>query len=176
VPSSRPAPSLAPAWPHHETKSASIRRCWAWTWSTSASEGELEAARSARGFGSRAKAAARLDLEVSAGWVSPSSRGLWDSDALPPVLLARQGARQVKGWGGGQRTVRWICDSLVANDMVSRFTFCSKPPPIPNATDCKLKPAFTTASRISSIVCEQGTATDVVSAPPIVHASEIGQR
>jgi hypothetical protein len=39
------------------------------------------------GFGkppleSRAKAEARLDLEVSAGWVNPSSRGLWGGDAL----------------------------------------------------------------------------------------------
>jgi hypothetical protein len=31
---------------------------------------------------SRAKAAARLDLEVSTGWMSPSSRGLWGGDAL----------------------------------------------------------------------------------------------
>ena len=31
---------------------------------------------------SRAKAAARLDLEVSAGWVSLSSRDLWGGDAL----------------------------------------------------------------------------------------------
>jgi hypothetical protein len=31
---------------------------------------------------SRAKAAARLDLEVSTGWASPSSRGLWGGDAL----------------------------------------------------------------------------------------------
>jgi hypothetical protein len=33
---------------------------------------------------SRAQAAARLDIEVSAGWVSPSSRGLWGGDALLP--------------------------------------------------------------------------------------------
>jgi hypothetical protein len=31
---------------------------------------------------SRPKAAARLDLEASAGWASPSSRGLWSGDAL----------------------------------------------------------------------------------------------
>jgi hypothetical protein len=31
---------------------------------------------------SRPKAAARLDLEVSAGWASPSSRDLWGGDAL----------------------------------------------------------------------------------------------
>jgi hypothetical protein len=31
---------------------------------------------------SRPKAAARLDLEVSAGWVSPSSHSLWGDDAL----------------------------------------------------------------------------------------------
>jgi hypothetical protein len=31
---------------------------------------------------SRAKAAARLDFEVSAGWASPSPRGLWGGDAL----------------------------------------------------------------------------------------------
>jgi hypothetical protein len=31
---------------------------------------------------SRANAAARLDLEVSAGWVGPSVRGLWGGDAL----------------------------------------------------------------------------------------------
>jgi hypothetical protein len=31
---------------------------------------------------SRAKAAARLDLEVSAGWVSLSSRDLWGGDTL----------------------------------------------------------------------------------------------
>jgi hypothetical protein len=38
---------------------------------------------------SRAKASARLDLEVPARWVSPSSRGLWGGDALllTPVLL-----------------------------------------------------------------------------------------
>jgi hypothetical protein len=30
----------------------------------------------------RPKAAARLDLEVSAGWAIPSSRGLWGGDAL----------------------------------------------------------------------------------------------
>jgi hypothetical protein len=29
------------------------------------------------------KASARLVLEVSAGWASPSSRGLWGGDALP---------------------------------------------------------------------------------------------
>ena len=31
---------------------------------------------------SRDKAAARLDIDVSAGWASPSSRGLWGGDAL----------------------------------------------------------------------------------------------
>jgi hypothetical protein len=31
---------------------------------------------------SRPKAAARLDFEVSAGWLRPSSRGLWGGDAL----------------------------------------------------------------------------------------------
>ena len=31
---------------------------------------------------SRAKASARLSLEVSVGWASPSSRGLWGGDAL----------------------------------------------------------------------------------------------
>jgi hypothetical protein len=31
---------------------------------------------------SRPKAAAREDLEMSAGWASPSSRGLWGGDAL----------------------------------------------------------------------------------------------
>jgi hypothetical protein len=31
---------------------------------------------------SRPNAAARLDLEVSAGWASPSSHGLWGGDAL----------------------------------------------------------------------------------------------
>lgn len=41
----------------------------------------------------------------------------------------------------------------MANDMVSRFTFCSSPPPIPNATLCKLYPAATHASRIASMVC-----------------------
>ena len=35
-----------------------------------------------RFLGSRAKAVARLFLEVSAGWASPVSRGLWDGDAL----------------------------------------------------------------------------------------------
>ena len=33
---------------------------------------------------SRPRASARLDIEVSAGWVSPSSRGLWRGDALLP--------------------------------------------------------------------------------------------
>jgi hypothetical protein len=37
---------------------------------------------------SRRKEAARLDLEVSAGWVSPSSRGLWGGDALLPSTRA----------------------------------------------------------------------------------------
>jgi hypothetical protein len=30
----------------------------------------------------RPKAAARLDIEVPAGWAFPSSRGLWCGDAL----------------------------------------------------------------------------------------------
>jgi hypothetical protein len=37
------------------------------------------------GFGSlesKANAEARLDLEASVGWVSPSSRGMWGGDAL----------------------------------------------------------------------------------------------
>jgi hypothetical protein len=43
---------------------------------------------------SRPKAAARLDLEVAAGWASLSSHGLWRGDAwvlstgtVPPALL-----------------------------------------------------------------------------------------
>jgi hypothetical protein len=36
------------------------------------------------------KASARLDLEVSAGWASPYSRGLWGGDAL---LLSVTGNR-----------------------------------------------------------------------------------
>ena len=47
------------------------------------------------GFGSRHlesryKAAARLDLEVSAGWAIPSSRGVWGGDAL---LLSTEALR-----------------------------------------------------------------------------------
>jgi hypothetical protein len=50
------------------------------------------------GFGkppleSRAKAAARWDLYVSAGWVSPSSRGMWSGDAL---LLSPHSPLQVR--------------------------------------------------------------------------------
>jgi hypothetical protein len=39
----------------------------------------------------RAQAAARLVLEVPAGWVSPSSRGLWGGDAL---LLSTDAAEE----------------------------------------------------------------------------------
>ena len=42
----------------------------------------------------RAKAAARLDLEVSAGWAILSSHGLWGGDAL--LLSSRYG---VLGFG-----------------------------------------------------------------------------
>ena len=42
---------------------------------------------------SRPKAAARLDLEVSAWWVTLSSRGLWSGDALPLSTETDDGAR-----------------------------------------------------------------------------------
>jgi hypothetical protein len=38
---------------------------------------------------SRPKAAARLVIEASAGWVSPSSRGLWGGDALLLTALLK---------------------------------------------------------------------------------------
>jgi hypothetical protein len=56
--------------------------------------GRLRAYGSGPGLETRhSKASARLVLEVSAQWVSPSSRGLWGGDALllsgaaPPALL-----------------------------------------------------------------------------------------
>ena len=64
---------------------------------------------------SRAKASARLVLEVSAGWASPSSRGLWGGDALllstgaagnrnlRLPLTAKRTSTQVCGAGGGRR-------------------------------------------------------------------------
>jgi hypothetical protein len=42
----------------------------------------------------RAKAAARLDLDVSVGWASPSSHGLWVGDT--PLLQQGEGWRWVR--------------------------------------------------------------------------------
>jgi hypothetical protein len=46
---------------------------------------------------SRAKEDARLDFEVFAGWVSPSSRGLWGGDAL--LLSTGAAGNRVPGFG-----------------------------------------------------------------------------
>jgi hypothetical protein len=50
---------------------------------------------------SRPKVKARLDLEVSVGWVSLSSRGLWGGDTL---LLASRTAQTLTQHGGPERS------------------------------------------------------------------------
>jgi hypothetical protein len=56
------------------------------------------------GTQSRAKAAARLDLEVSAGWARPSSHSLWGGHALHfsragnRNLTVRRRRRRRQGW------------------------------------------------------------------------------
>jgi hypothetical protein len=55
---------------------------------------------------SRSKTEARLDLAESAGWVSPSSRGLWGGHALGCWKLKPQGEGSDQRRVGGTCTVR----------------------------------------------------------------------
>ena len=86
-----PKHTLADVWCKYPPK----RSCWHDT--------QRSALRVASGWGlesleSRAKAAARLDLEESVGWANPSSRGLWGGDAL---ALQQGKGREVRSARGG---------------------------------------------------------------------------
>jgi hypothetical protein len=53
------------------------------------------------------QAAARLVLEVSAGWVSQSSRGLWGGDALLRRPVTGKGFG-LSSWVGGASAISWL--------------------------------------------------------------------